>query len=116
MNFILNGEKTIETRWSINKIAPFGVVKPGDLLIMKETGKKATATAIVDRVLFFELTPQIADEIKEEYGKEICIHKFNNWEEVRLKNYATLMWIKDVKTILPTDVPKSCGSGWIVLE
>ncbi|KKQ35404.1 MAG: hypothetical protein US51_C0006G0001, partial [Microgenomates group bacterium GW2011_GWA2_37_6] len=35
---ILTGKKTIESRFSKNKIAPYGVVSAGDLVYMKLSG------------------------------------------------------------------------------
>ena len=33
------GEKTIESRWSMHKVAPYGKVSVGDEILLKETAK-----------------------------------------------------------------------------
>lgn len=38
-NMVLNGEKTIESRWSLNKVAPFNKISSGDEILLKETAK-----------------------------------------------------------------------------
>jgi len=48
-NMVLSGEKTIESRWSMHKVAPYGKVNIGDEILLKETGKNVTATAIVKK-------------------------------------------------------------------
>lgn len=48
-NMVLSGEKTIESRWSIHKVAPYGKVGVGDEILLKETGKDVTATAKVKK-------------------------------------------------------------------
>ncbi len=115
-NMILSGEKIIESRWSMHKIAPYNKVSIGDEILIKETGKSVTATAKVKEVKYFELTPEIAEEIRIKYGKEIGIDKFKDWQNILQKKYCTLIWLSDVKTIDPIKVQRSNGSGWIVLK
>ena len=116
LSMILSKEKTIESRWSMNKIAPFNKAKIGDEILFKETGKNITAKAKIKDVKFIQLTPKIADEIKEKYGDEIVISKFKNWQERKHKNYLTLIWLKDVKQIDEIKAPKSHGAGWIIIH
>ena len=66
---VLSGEKTIVSRWSMNKVAPFEKVNVGDEILLKEFGKDVTATAIVKDVQYYELTPEIVEEIRLHYGK-----------------------------------------------
>ena len=49
-NKFLNGQKTIESRQSIHKVAPYNRVSVGDEILLKETGKDVTATAKVKDV------------------------------------------------------------------
>ena len=41
---------------------------------------------------------------------------FEDWESTLQKKYCTLIWLEDVKTINPLEVPRSNGAGWIVLK
>lgn len=111
---VLNGEKTIESRWSMNKIPPYQKVNVGDKILLKLTGNPVTATAIVKDVKFYSLTPEIVENIRLKYGKQIGTDKFENWDLILNKKYCTLIWLKDVKTIEPMQVPRSNGAGWIV--
>ena len=115
-DMVLNGEKTIESRWSMNKIAPYKKVNIGDEILLKLTGQPATATAKVKDVKYYELTPEIVEEIRIKYGKQIGTDKFENWESTLKKKYCTLIWLCDVKIIKPLEVPRSNGSGWILLK
>lgn len=115
-DMILSGEKTIESRWSQNRIAPFDKVCIGDDILFKITGKPVSAIAKVKDVKYYVLTPNMADDIKKKYGKKIGINKFDNWESVRNKKYCTLIWLEDVKSINPLNVPRSNGAGWIVFK
>lgn len=116
LNMILNGEKTIESRWSNNKIAPYQKITSGETILLKETGKDVIASAVAGKVEFYELTPLVAEEIRVKYGKEIGIDKFTNWNEVSQKKYLTLIWLTNVRSIPPTKVKRSNGAGWLVLN
>ena len=115
-DMILRGEKTIESRWSQKKIAPYQKIKKGDTILFKLTGKDVTAKVKVEKVKFFELTPIIAEQIAIEYGKQIGVEKFEDWQTTKQKRYCTLIWLKDVTAIEPIKVQRSNGAGWIVLE
>lgn len=54
LDYILSGQKTIESRFSRLKSAPFGVIKAGDIVLLKESGGKVKGEFEVDKVLFFE--------------------------------------------------------------
>lgn len=116
LDMILSGEKTIESRWSMNKIAPYKKVNVGDDLLLKLTSNPVTATAKVKVVKFYELTPQIVEEIKMKYGKQVGTDKFKDWQSTLNKKYCTLIWLEDVKIVEPIHVPRSNGTGWITLK
>ena len=115
-NMILNGEKTIESRWSMNRIAPYKKLNIGDEILLKLTGQPVTATAKVKDVKYYDLTPEIVEDIRKKFGKEIGTDKFENWDITLQKKYCTLIWLEDVTRIKPIQVRRSNGAGWIVLN
>lgn len=90
-DMILNGEKTIESRWSKSKIAPYEKVGVGDEILLKLTGKPITATTKVEKVRFYKLTPEIVEDIRLKYGKQIGTDKFENWDSILTQRYCTLI-------------------------
>ncbi len=115
-DMVLSGEKTIESRWSMVKIAPYKKVSVGDKILLKETGKDVTATANVKKVQFYELTPEIVEDIRIKYGKQIGTDKFEDWKSTLQKKYCTLIWLDEVTPVAPIKVKRSNGAGWIVLK
>lgn len=115
-DMVLSGEKTIESRWSMVKVAPYKKVSVGDKILLKETGKDVTATANVKKVQFYELTPEIVEDIRIKYGKQIGTDKFEDWKSTLQKKYCTLIWIDEVTPVAPIKVKRSNGAGWIVLK
>lgn len=115
-DMVLSGEKTIESRWSMVKVAPYKKVSVGDKILLKETGKDVTATANVKKVQFYELTPEIVEDIRIKYGKQIGTDKFEDWKSTLQKKYCTLIWLDEVTPVEPIKVKRSNGAGWIVLK
>ncbi len=115
-DMVLSGEKTIESRWSMHKVAPYNKVSKGDTILIKETGKDVTATAKVQEVRYYELTPKKVEEIRQEYGRQIGTDKFEDWETTLQKKFCTLIWLEDVQKVEPIKVPRSNGEGWICLK
>ena len=75
-----------------------------------------TTTAIVKDVKYYELTPEIVEEIRLCYGKQIGTDKFEDWETTLHKRYCTLIWLSDVKEIEPIKVKRSNGAGWLIVK
>lgn len=116
LNMILDGTKTIESRFSYNKIIPFGKVEKGDVIYLKLSGGKVIAKAKVDNVQFYNLTPEIVEEIRVKYGRDIGTDRFEDWTSTTKKKYCTLMWLKDIEKISPITVAPSHGSAWFLLD
>lgn len=114
---ILSGQKTIESRWSKLKIAPFNKVESGDTVYFKYSGKPVTACATVSKVLQFEkLDAKIFKYIVDNYGHQICLQdtKYDTW--YKTKNYVTLIFLKSPKRVKPFQIDKSgfgSGCAWI---
>ena len=51
---ILSGEKTIESRRYMMKVAPRNTLHPGDIIYFKDAGKNVTAAATVDKVVQYD--------------------------------------------------------------
>ena len=109
---ILSGMKTIESRFSANRIAPYGKISKGDIVYLQETGKKVTASFNVCDVLYFSnLSPETISDIKQQYGKEICADD-EFWEKKQNSRYATLIFISDPQLIEPFEVYKKDRSAF----
>ena len=115
-DMILSGEKTIESRWSMDRRTPYNKVKVGDIILLKETGRDVTAVAEVKKVEYFELTPAKVESLRIKYGKQVGMDKFENWSDFLNKKYCTLIWLENIRNIEPIHIPKSNGAGWITLN
>jgi hypothetical protein len=121
---LFNGTKTIESRFSKNKIAPYLQVSAGDVVYIKPSGEDIIGQFTVKKVLFLEgYSKEDFDElIKTHWSK---IGWGNKREEDRFKKekreesrYITLIWIDQVERFLtpPVRIRKSDNRAWVVLD
>ena len=120
---ILNGKKTIESRWYLTKKPPFGKIKIGETIYFKNSGEPVTAKVTVAAVRQFEnLNSRKVSAIIDEFGGEgkICLGNKNKARDLfSKKKYCVLVFIKDPKKIRPFNIDKSgygLMSAWISLN
>jgi ASC-1-like (ASCH) protein len=119
---ILDGRKTIESRWYKNRTAPWGKIKEGETIYFKDSGGLIRARAEVKKVKFFEnLTIHIIKQIVDKWGGEGLIDiqnkKVEEW--AKDKNYCILIWLTKVRRVEKFEINKSgfgTGAGWITVE
>ena len=131
IELILDGSKTIESRFSKIRCAPFGKVHAGDIVYLKESGGLVKGMFKVAEVEVFEnLSFREIRNIFKKYGEAIFVRLFpadmeasqtsllppDNW---RTANYATLIHIASpVKFESPFQIVKRRGDAhaWKVLD
>jgi hypothetical protein len=119
---ILDGRKKIESRWSINRVAPWGKVKIGDSVYFKNSGEAVSAKAVVSNILQFEdLNLKKIKDIFYRYGGEDGIASSNiesTIEWAKDKRYCTLIFLKDPERVRAFSINKK-GFGnacaWMVV-
>ncbi|MCT4552840.1 MAG: hypothetical protein N4A44_04180 [Alphaproteobacteria bacterium] len=130
---ILSGEKSIESRWYVNKISPWGKIKSGEVIYFKDAGDFVTAVAEVENVIYFSRNLDVGlfnfDEdvkefdsnlILEKYGDKICIQDVDGFDAyAAFKNYCILVAFKNAKRVEPFDIDKT-GFGnacaWLCVD
>ena len=117
---ILSGKKKIESRWYMNRSAPWGKISSGEKIFFKDSGEPVSIEAEVEKVLQFEnLTPEKVKEILNEYGSEgkICVRDpVDSFESNKNKKYCMLIFLKNPKAIEPFEINKKgfgIMSAWI---
>lgn len=112
LSHVFNGHKTVESRFSLHKIAPYGQIKPGDLVFMKNGPIVGCFT--VAWVKEFDLAEYPIVVIKKEYGDQICADD-NFWLQKATKKYATIIGIGKVRHLTPMNISKRDRRGWVKL-
>ncbi len=116
---ILSGEKSIESRWYRSRKAPFGNIRAGETVYLKEPGKPVSAKCEVEKALFFEhLDKAKIEGIIKKYGSRIGI-SLSRLGMVKDKKFCTLIFIKNVRRLKTFKISKK-GHGnmcaWITLK
>ena len=120
LGLILAGEKRVESRLSINRVAPFNCVGAGDLLYLKESAGAIVATAAVREARFYELNgPGGVRELRHRFG-DLIGGTDAYWRRKESARYATLLWLENVRTLRERDarpsVPPLYGRAWVTVE
>lgn len=115
LRFMLDGRKTIESRFSVNRCAPFGRVHRGDVIMLKKTGGPVVGICLASESWFYRLDPQSWTTIKEEFASYICAQDPKFWEERKSASFATLIKVSRVRPITHIKVEKRDRRGWVIL-
>ena len=120
---ILDGSKTIESRFTKVRCAPFGKVHAGDVVYLKESGGRVKGMFTVAEVETYEnLTDaQICDLFYKEYREQIFSSLSASMQRPPDKwlsaKHATLIHVADpVAFEKPFPFPKRDPRAWVVLE
>lgn len=116
LNFILEGTKTIESRFSITRRAPFEQVDTGDLILLKESGGPIVGSCRVSETWFYRIEPNSWSHIRREFAQAICAQGPQFWAAHAHTNYATLLRIEDVRAFTPINFLKKDRRGWVVIR
>jgi len=120
---ILSGDKKIESRWYLNKSAPWGRVKRGDRVYFKNSGEPVTVRSEVEKVKSFEgLNPSMVRRILGEYGHDDGIKSkdmVSYYQLFKDKRYCLLVFLKNPQKIIPFNInKKGFGSmaAWLTVD
>src|SRR5208282_5280420 len=83
LKYILEGRKTVETRFAKRACPPFDKVSDGDVVVLKRAGGPVLALCVVEKVWFYRLEPDSLDHIKQKFGKAICPVGDSFWRDRR---------------------------------
>jgi hypothetical protein len=115
LTFILEGKKTIESRFSVNRHAPFEQVQRGDIIVLKRSSGPVEGICRVADAWFYQLDPKTWPEI-ERYASALCMDDSSFWKQKRGASYASLMRIEDIIRVPSFDIDKLDPRGWVVLR
>jgi hypothetical protein len=112
---ILDGSKTVESRFTRTKRPYFGKVLVGDILFLKESSGPVRGRATVAAVRNFEgLTSKELSRIRRQYNCDIGGDE-EYWHSKSSCEFGLLVWLKDVELIEPVRIGKKDWRGWVLL-
>jgi hypothetical protein len=115
LRFVLEGKKTIESRFSVHRHAPFEQVRKGDLVVLKQSSGPICGVCRVSHAWYYHLDPTSWSEI-EQFATALCMDDSEFWAKKRGASFATLIRIEDVVRIPEFSISKIDPRGWVVLK
>ncbi len=120
---ILTGIKTIESRWYINKVAPWNQIEIGDDVYFKESGSPIRAKAKVSYVIQYDdLDSSTISRIISTYGSKIAPSstqkELDTWSlGLNKKRYCILIFLTEIEKVEPFEIDKTgfgSACAWMV--
>lgn len=115
LSHVLEGRKTMESRFSRNRCAPFGEVGEGDIIMLKEVAGPIRGLSLASRTWFFDLDHDSLEGIKARYAEAICADDAF-WQDRRDTSYATLIQLDQTTAIGPVRCDKRDRRGWVSIR
>ncbi len=115
LTYMLDGKKTIESRFSKNKIAPYNKITKDDIVIIKESSGNVLGYFTIKDVLFFDLNVISIDEVKSKYNSRLCVDD-TFWANKKDSRYATLIFIDKLFKLKPFHIRKKGMQTWALLS
>lgn len=119
---ILSGDKTIESRWYMHRVAPWNRVQAGDTVYFKNSGELITARAQVQSVLqFADLTPERVYDILAQCGSAdgLTSEMLPAFEHMfKDKKYCILIFLERAAPVRPFTIDKQgygAMAAWLCL-
>jgi len=117
LSYLLNGEKTFESRLSINKIAPYGKVHKNDIVVVKKSGGEIFGIFTVKTVHFYSnLNSALIKKIDDSYGDKIMWNSLEFLASKSSSKFLTLIEVASLKLFLPFDITKKDRGSWVIIR
>lgn len=116
LSYLLEGRKTIESRFATRRCPPYGRIHPGDLVLIKRSGGPILGLCEVAETWFYHLDPASWQYIREEFAQALCAQDPAFWQARQAASFATLMRVAAVRTLVPIRYLKRDRRGWVVLK
>lgn len=118
LSAIIEKRKTIESRFSINRISPFRRIYKGDLVILKQTAGNVIGFFLCGNIQFWvKRKGESFEELESKYGKSICtFYDTNFWRNREGSRYGTLIEIEESHLLKSFSISKQDRTSWVILK
>ncbi len=116
LQYVLDGNKSVESRFSQNQCAPYKKISDGDILLLKRSGGPIVGLCQISMAWDYHLDTNTLDEIRDEFADALCAPDPAFWDSKSEASFATLMRLSNVLELEPIPFAKRDKRGWVVLE
>lgn len=115
LTYILEGKKTVESRFSFVRCAPYEKVYAGDFILLKKAGGPVSGFCRVESAWFYKVDRKTLGEIRQEFSERICPVEPGFWSDREGALFATLISLTDVRRIQEFQIGKRDRRGWVII-
>lgn len=112
---VLSGEKTIESRFSRNRCAPYGEIDDGDIILLKEVAGPIRGISLARQAWCYDLSAEPIGRVRKRFGTKICADDAF-WESRADALYATLIELDATAPLEAVRCDKRDRRGWVALR
>lgn len=118
LTLLLTGEKSMESRFSSNKVPPFERVNKGDIVFLKKSGGEVFGYFIAGRANYYSAPSESKlARIKENFSRAIASHFVNDFWKIRERaKYISLINVDLVIELEPFKIDKKDRTAWSTLK
>jgi hypothetical protein len=102
LSLLVNGTKTIESRFSRVRCAPYGCLARGDVIAVKRAGGPVLGAFIAGPVTSHQLTAARVAELRGRFAAQLCASDDD-------------FWVEHVRRLPEVTFPKKDRRGWVRL-
>ncbi len=114
LRYVLDGSKTVESRFTKRAIPPYQRIRPGDIVLVKRTGAGIEGICRATDVWYYRLEQKAWSEIRDNFGS--LMRTTSGFLRSRSKaKFCTLIRIDEVFKTPSLSVRKRDRRGWVVL-
>lgn len=114
LSFVLDGTKTVESRFSVNRCAPFEAAQEGDIVLLKKSGGEVVGLCEIRTKWFYRLNEATWKVIREDFARPLAISDRSFWKAKERASFASLFRIGNVSPLQPLPVIKRDRRGWVI--
>ncbi|MGO8670176.1 MAG: ASCH domain-containing protein [Capsulimonadaceae bacterium] len=116
LSFVLDGRKTVESRFSSRRFPPFDRVARGDVIVLKKSGGPIVGVCRAAEAWSYELDRTTWGQIRDEFTAALCAQDPEFWELRESAAFATLIRIDSTTQLPEIECEKKDRRGWVVLN
>ena len=112
---VLSGAKTHESRFMKRRIAPYGVVSSGDLILLKEASGPVVGFCVATEVWQFDLEKTPLMSLRDRFEVGLAVEP-SFWATKATARYGTIIRLANVRRLAPRRVRKKDRRGWVTFS
>lgn len=116
LRYVLDGSKTVESRFSVNATAPYGRVDRGDVLLLKRSGGPIVGVCRAADAWHYELDDAAWAYIRDRFAPALRVDGTDYLDRKAHASFATLIRVDQVLAVGPVGCAKRDRRGWVVVR